>query len=316
MAQPLDFMNDTHKRMMRAHDKRITELQKECDKLKGDIEEYPAKMRKLQRQLMNGDVHRGRNTLQTSYFDSYDHSNQDIIARFFKNKLFSHHKFLHPSRKDYSPSDKNSLCYKCNEEIDIPVTEDSEFFLINKTMPMINKKYCKIRANINSQVLRESILVSSRNMLPKVMLTWPTANQSLSFFLLNLLLAMLDKDVAEINYKDVQELLVCPKEFKIIEEGYKQAIFAFVAKFVSRIYGICMINTWLSKKRGSTFFDLMTISDIAYTVAVLENSYEVWDQEYNKKRIDETHHCQLCHYDVVVAPQAGLGFITIDKFIQ
>ncbi len=29
----------------------------------------------------------------------------------------------------------------------------------------------------------------------------------------------------------------------------------------------------------------MTISDIAYTVAVLENSYEVWDQEYKKKRM-------------------------------
>jgi hypothetical protein len=36
-------------------------------------------------------------------------------------------------------------------------------------------------------------------MLPKVMLTWPTANQSLSFLLLNLVLAMLDKDVAEIQ---------------------------------------------------------------------------------------------------------------------
>jgi hypothetical protein len=46
-----------------------------------------------------------------------------------------------------------------------------------------------------------------------------------------------------------------------------------------------MINTWLSKKKGSTFFDLMTISDIANTVAVLENSYEIWDQEYNKKRM-------------------------------
>ncbi len=56
--------------------------------------------------------------------------------------------------------------------------------------------------------------MSSRNMLPKVMLTLRTANQSLSFFLLNVLLAMLDKDVAEINYKDVQELLVHPKEFK------------------------------------------------------------------------------------------------------
>jgi hypothetical protein len=79
--------------------------------------------------------------------------------------------------------------------------------------------------------------------------------------------------------------LVHPKEFKIIEEGYKLTIFAFVAKFVSRIYGIRMINTWLSIKKGSTFFDLMTISDVAYTVAVLENSYEVWDQEYKKKRM-------------------------------
>jgi hypothetical protein len=29
----------------------------------------------------------------------------------------------------------------------------------------------------------------------------------------------------------------------------------------------------------------MTISDIAYTVAILENNYEVWDQEYKKKRM-------------------------------
>jgi hypothetical protein len=129
--------------------------------------------------------------------------------------------------------------------------------------------------------------MSSRNMLPKVMLTLPTANQSLSFLLLNLLLTMLDTGIAEINYKDVQELLVHPKEFKIIEERYKLmlTIFAFVAKFVSRIYGICMINTWLSKKKGPTFSNLMTVSDIAYTVAVLENSYEVWDQEYKKKRM-------------------------------
>ncbi len=57
MPQPPDFVNDTHKRMMHACDKRITELQKKCDKLRGDIEEYCAKMRKLQQQLMNGDVH-------------------------------------------------------------------------------------------------------------------------------------------------------------------------------------------------------------------------------------------------------------------
>ena len=155
MAQPPDFMNDTHKSMMRTHDKRITELQKECDKLKGDIEEYCAKMRKTHQQLMNGDVHQGWNTLWTSDFDLYDHSNQDIISRFYKNRLFSHRKFLNPLWKDYSPIDKNILCYKCNKEIDVPVTEDGEFFWINKTVPMINKKYCKIRAKINSNIKGE-----------------------------------------------------------------------------------------------------------------------------------------------------------------
>ncbi len=54
--------------------------------------------------------------------------------------------------------------------------------------------------------------MSSRNMLPKVMLTLPTANQLLPLLLLNLVLAMLDKEVAEIKYKDVRELLVHPKE--------------------------------------------------------------------------------------------------------
>jgi hypothetical protein len=53
------------------------------------------------------------------------------------------------------------------------------------------------------------------------MLTWPTANQSIYFLLPNILLAMLDKVLAEINYKDVQELLVQPRELKIVDEGNK-----------------------------------------------------------------------------------------------
>jgi hypothetical protein len=88
------------------------------------------------------------------------------------------------------------------------------------------------------------------------MLTWPIANQSISFLLLNILLAFLDKDLAEIDYKDVQELLVQPRELKIVDKGNKLTIFTFVAKFVSRIYGTCTINTWLSKKKGSSLGDV------------------------------------------------------------
>ena len=109
-------------------------------------------MRKLQRQVMNGDVHRGRNMLQTKEFDSYDHTNQDIISQFCKNKLFPHQKFLHQSWKVYSDKDKSSLSYKCKEEIDVPVLEDGEFYWTNKIVPMIYKKYCEIRANINSGI--------------------------------------------------------------------------------------------------------------------------------------------------------------------
>ena len=96
-------------------------------------------------------------------------------------------------------------------------------------------------------------------------------------------------DLAKIiDYKSVREFLVYPRNQNLQDEIKKKIIFVFVSKFLSRIYGICMINAWLSKKKGSTFFDLMTMSDFAYTVAVLENSYEVWDQELEKEKMSKT----------------------------
>ncbi len=61
------------------------------------------------------------------------------------------------SAKDFfhGTPNMNIICYKCNDEIDVPVTKDGEFFFINKTVLMINKKYCKIRANINSNIKEE-----------------------------------------------------------------------------------------------------------------------------------------------------------------
>ena len=143
------------KKMIRARELKIANLQGENERLKGELNECLKRMRKLQRQLLNGDVHRGRNTLQTKEFDSYDHSNQDIISQFCKNKLFPHQKFLHRSWKIYSERDKTSLSYKCKEEIDVPVHEDGEFYWTNKIVPMINKKYCEIRSNINAGIKLE-----------------------------------------------------------------------------------------------------------------------------------------------------------------
>ena len=103
---------------------------------------------------------------------------------------------------------------------------------------------------------------------------------------------MLAKESPEIDYKEVRELLVQPKSIMLMDEVNKMTICAFVDKYISKIYGIRKINSWLSKKNGYTFFDLMTISDIAYTVAVSENSHEVWDEEYKKKRMSEVEWAQ------------------------
>jgi hypothetical protein len=53
MAQPPDLGNNQLKKVICARDLRIVNLQSKNDKLKGDIEECRAKMRKLQQQLMN-----------------------------------------------------------------------------------------------------------------------------------------------------------------------------------------------------------------------------------------------------------------------
>jgi hypothetical protein len=51
---------------------------------------------------------------------------------------------------------QKSLCYKINEIIDKPpsITSDidEEFYWVNYTVPQINKKYCKLRLNFNTEV--------------------------------------------------------------------------------------------------------------------------------------------------------------------
>ena len=158
MAHPPGFdESEIIKREMAARGKQIAVLQKECDRLKGELVKYRSKLNKLRGQVMSGDVHRGRNSLRASQFDSYDHANLEIIGRFCKTKLFPHHKFLHSLWSKYSPGNKTSLYYKCREEIDLPSIENEEFYWRNNTVPFINKKYSKIRANINSNIKGEYI---------------------------------------------------------------------------------------------------------------------------------------------------------------
>lgn len=58
------------------------------------------------------------------------------------------------------------------------------------------------------------------------------------------------------------------------------AVCRFMDKYVTGLYGSRSIINWITKNKGKHFLDMVTMSDIAYTVAVIENSYAAWDEEH------------------------------------
>jgi len=53
----------------------------------------------------------------------------------------------------------------------------------------------------------------------------------------------------------------------------------FRDKYVSHAVGNHYFMQWSKSNRTKTFLDKVTVSDIAYTILVYENSYEVWKEE-------------------------------------
>jgi hypothetical protein len=81
----------------------------------------------------------------------------------------------------------------------------------------------------------------------------------------------------------MRDLLVNPTPLQDMDKQNKDKIFHFLAKVISHLYRTRTIAKWMSKKKGASFFDMITMSDIAYTIVVVENSYEYWDQCFELK---------------------------------
>ena len=132
-------------------------MEKQRKDLQNQINHCREQIKLLQRQLLNRDVQHGRNTVSWGRFTKYDHANSEIISNFCKKQLFPHYKFLHELWKEYKPTDKGSLYYKIHLEINLPEyvkqnPPERGYFWMNKTVPLVNKKYCKIRANITAKI--------------------------------------------------------------------------------------------------------------------------------------------------------------------
>ncbi len=65
------------------------------------------------------------------------------------------------------------------------------------------------------------------------------------------------------------------------------AVCRFMDKYVSGLYGSRSIVNWKTKNKGKHFLDMVTMSDIAYTAAVVENSYKAWNEEHGIENVGE-----------------------------
>ena len=63
-------------------------------------------------------------------------------------------------------------------------------------------------------------------------------------------------------------------------------IFYFIVECVVKTYGTKKISSYIERNVDSTVLDMITVSDIAYSVVVIENSGDVWEQQEYLKTCD------------------------------
>ncbi len=109
----------------------------------------------MQQKQLQGDLARGRNAINKSNFNKFDHINMEIVLGFCKNKMFPIYKFLEQSMLIFLSNDQ-SLCAKLTRLIQIPreltTPIDHEFYWTNIIVPMIKGMYIEIRSNFNTEV--------------------------------------------------------------------------------------------------------------------------------------------------------------------
>lgn len=87
------------------------------------------------------------------------------------------------------------------------------------------------------------------------------------------------KDDSQLFNSHLDYLMNIPTDISNVEDNKELVpIFWFVNEFVADLYGKRFIRKWLKSNKGKTILDLVTMSDIAYCLTLVENNCEVWDE--------------------------------------
>ena len=77
-------------------------------------------------------------------------------------------------------------------------------------------------------------------------------------------------DTDKLKYtQETHKLMMRPRYFHLSDKLNREKICRFVDKYVTKLYGLRQITSWASTHKKMPIFDMITMSDIAYTVAVI-----------------------------------------------
>ena len=82
----------------------------------------------------------------------------------------------------------------------------------------------------------------------------------------------------DIRWSFIKLRKIASQDWKDDSDDLFKMICYYIAKYVYRLYGMNYINHWVKDNKGSSFINLFTTSDVAYTSMVIQGNYEVWVQ--------------------------------------
>ena len=144
---PNEVHRESERKRMKA-EKKLKDVSVTLARYKSALERAGEQIDTLTEALDSKQTHFGRNQRKKSTFDGYDLANNEPIRKFCR-KLFSHHKFLHPSWSYFLPNDPSSLYNKIIGMLDPPQNEPPQLAWKKRFVPSINTALCDLRSETN-----------------------------------------------------------------------------------------------------------------------------------------------------------------------
>ena len=154
---PRDKYNEIRNQVLKLTQEKEEIMERWRDDSRAKSEEIATARKEVERlaeKVRSSRTYHGRNKMMATEFNRYEHANSEMIAKYTREQIFPHLKFLHRSWSAYLPEDKRSFYCKIKVEVglDAPADVDLESFWNGSTVPLFNKKLCETRSNVNTGV--------------------------------------------------------------------------------------------------------------------------------------------------------------------